>query len=143
MVRILKALVAAEAIFSILSMTIGLALEKDLPSSLQAFISEQNSQPMNFARGIVSLVALVAVVVAWIGLWRLKVWARTLYSIASVAGFLVMPFYGPVVSDGTANMVGQLAVTAGGATLALIWLSPISNYFNPSNESPSADAANR
>jgi hypothetical protein len=129
LVRILRILIAAEALCSVVSIAAGMVLEKDLPLALQEFVAEQKSGSSNLAISLVAMASLLAIVVAWIGLWRLKAWSRMLYTIGSAVGLLAVPFYGATVWDGTAAMFYMLSVTASGATLALIWLSPVADHF--------------
>jgi len=139
LVRTLRVLVVLEIALTLISMAIEMYFENELPPPLRDFIAEQASQPLGLMKPLLGALLLIGLVAGWIGLWHLKPWARLVYSIVAVIGFVATPFYGPVVSHGIAHTVSELDVTVGGMTLALIWLSPLAQYFRPPNKALNSD----
>jgi hypothetical protein len=82
---------------------------------------------------IVGVIVLIGFVVAWVGLWQLKPWARTVYSAMLAIGVEALLFldsvFGSVISQGLAQLLGVLAILAAAVILALLWLSPLASNF--------------
>jgi hypothetical protein len=71
----------------------------------------------------------IAMIVAWIGLWRLWRRARAIYLYSWFAGLLLTAFVGPVVFSGVASMLSDAALLSAGLILGLIYFSDLCHAF--------------
>lgn len=131
-VRLLRQLIATEIGFVVLAAGSGIWLSDTLPEQLQAYLSAQNGAAWSSAD---SFTALVFVPLAgllgagWIGLWKMKRWARAVYTTAWGLGLLTLPLLGPSVAHGLEYALGDVATLVAGMILSLIWFSPLAERF--------------
>lgn len=129
---ILRALIVVELASALLGIYADVALQSSLPAPLQAYLTAQSQGPLTIG-GALTLAILVpmfaALVVAWVGLWFLKRWARTLYTALIVVFLVVTLFLGPVVASALAAMLYTVSSIAAGAILGLVWLSELRGRF--------------
>jgi hypothetical protein len=83
---------------------------------------------------VVSVVVLIGFVIAWVGLLRLRPWARTVYSAMVAIGVEALLFVRPDMSQELTQLLGALTIIATGAVLILLWLSSLASNFR-NNES--------
>src|SRR5258708_5104502 len=114
LLRTLRVLVALEIALTLVSIAVDAYFERDLPGPLREIIADQDRNAFNLTNLFLGFPLLLLLLAGWTGLWRLKPWARSVYSIASLIGFVTTPFYGPFVSHGVAHAFSELGVTAGG-----------------------------
>lgn len=96
-----------------------MALEDTLPDPVRTFASTQEMSPILL--GLAALV-LVLTVVGWVSVWRGSPRARMLYGAAWLGGLVLIPFAGPYITTGGAEVFDSIAATAGGAILGLLFL---------------------
>lgn len=132
LVRALRVLIVLEiGLFLLYSVSDSL-LESALPAPLQLFILEKENTPLSLADILSFAIAVLLFVVlatAWIGLWRLKPWGRSVYTAATGLGIVAIPAFAPFVTHGIAEMFSEAGSIANGMTLALIWFSPLATHF--------------
>ncbi len=79
--------------------------------------------------GVIAIADTVFAIVSLIGLLLFKSWARHLY----LAGFILFmplyPFMGVTVYGGFNQMFYDISMLMSGAILALMYFSPVANYF--------------
>ncbi len=109
-----------------------MVLVQTLPTPLQQYLASLESvEPSrgDVFLGIVGLIFLICVIVALIGLWKFKPWARTLYVIATILLLPAPLALGPVVMNPWAALFMSLAEPLGGVLLAMMFLPPIAHEF--------------
>ena len=72
---------------------------------------------------------LAAVFTGLAGLFLFRRWGRTLSLHTTLVGFLVFPFFGPVVSSGLGSSLMEASSVLWGAVLACAYFSPASARF--------------
>jgi hypothetical protein len=129
---ILRALIVVELASALLGIYADIALQSSLPAPLHAYLTAQSQGPLTIG-GALTFAILVpmfaALVVAWVGLWLLKRWARTLYTALIVVFLVVTLFLGPVVASALAAMLYTVSSIAAGVILGLVWLSELRGRF--------------
>ena len=131
-VKTLRLLIACEALAIALTLGADALTQGALPASLQAYLAEVETielTPGSTALSLLAIGAIVTLVVAWIGLWRLWRPARAIYTGAAVAAAGTALFTGPVVSSGVANTIGDVASITSGMILGLLYFSEVRQHF--------------
>ena len=72
---------------------------------------------------------LILFLVSSIGLFFFWRPARIVYLIATVAGLLLTPFFGPYVDAGWGTAFDEAAILVSGVILALIYFSPLKDLY--------------
>lgn len=106
---------------------------RDLPPELQSYWDRRAAEPLkalDFVPFAVLLVAFPLSVAASVGLYRFKSWARPLYLLCAV-GFLPLPPFEPYFQTPFAASLGGIGTALYGFILALVYFSPLSQYFEP------------
>lgn len=75
------------------------------------------------------MVALVLCIASFVGLLLFKNWSRLLFLACFVLFLPVYPFIGITVSSGTSQIFYDLSMMTSGAVLALIYCSPVADYY--------------
>jgi hypothetical protein len=139
LVRMLRILVAAEIGLVLANIASAFLLKDSLPEILQQYLMSEaarTSTAFDYLKSAIFLPAFVLLISGWIGLWKLKPWARFAYPLSWILSVLSVPMFGPAVMHGIEFMFDDLATLAAGMTLALIWFSPLALHFgrkpNPS-----------
>jgi hypothetical protein len=132
-VTILRTLIIIEIVSTLLGMYADIALEATFPPELRAYLLTQSQGAFGAKETLTAVILaafLVALVVAWVGLWFMKRWARTLYTTLVVIGLVLTLFLGPVVTSAFAAALYSIATLAGGVMLGLLWLSELRVEFH-------------
>ena len=130
---VLRTLIVVELVSALLGIYADIVLQSSFPPPLQSYLMTQAQGPLSvgdaFSVAIV-LPLIVALFVAWVGLWFLKRWARTLYTVLVVVFLVVTLFLGPVVTSAFAAMLYSVSALAGGVILGLVWFSELRTSFD-------------
>lgn len=129
---LLRVFILAELVTSLLAMYVDFALASSLPAPLQTYLLTRSRGPFDFGDVFALSVIVplfVALVVAWIGLWMLKRWARVLYTALVVVSLVVTLFVGPIVTSALGAMLYSASSLAAGVILGIIWLSELRTSF--------------
>ena len=86
--------------------------------------------------GLVPLV--IAAIVGFVALLKLKPWARTFNMIVTVVAILITPFIGPTIQSGLATAIIEACQISWGAVLAMTYFSEVSQYFGASRNGQKA-----
>lgn len=90
--------------------------------------------------GTLSTVVVVAILLlmlaGYVGLLWMKAWGRTIALFTTVAGLLVYPFMGPILSSALESMLFDAGNMVWGAVLAIAYFSPVAARF--ANAPPAA-----
>ena len=131
-ITVLRTLIIVELVSALLGTYADIALQSTFPLELQAYLLTESQGPLgagDVLKGVVFGALLVAVVVAWVGLWLLKRWARTLYTTLVVISLVVTLFLGPVVTSALGAALYSISSLAGGVILGLLWFSELRGSF--------------
>lgn len=128
--RVIRGLVLLDATATVAAVITAIVLEDSLPEPLRNYVNAE--EPNAFFLGI-ALVLLVVMVVAWVGLWLQRPWARTAYAAYWIGSVIAVPFGGVYVGTGIEEVFDYVSTSAGGAILALLFVRPY--------HQPVADAA--
>ncbi len=131
-VKTLRLLIACEALAIALTLAADSLTRGALPASLQAYLAEVEKAelpPGSTAVALLAIGAIVTLVVAWIGLWRLWRPARAIYTGAALAAVASVSFTGPVVSSGVTDTIGDVASITSGMILGLLYFSELRQHF--------------
>jgi len=126
--RVLGVLILSEFVLGVLATISYFALAPFLPAQLRAYIAADESASSRFYDTLLlalSIVVVVATVIAWVGLLNLLRAARSLY-LASWVGYLVLPLLrGPVVCASVSFALEMMTALVGGGILAMIYFSTV------------------
>ena len=125
----------ASLALSILAFVIDLtvpALVPDIVRFAEEQYWSQGSRGGLIFRASLLLLYVVASLVAFVGLYFFKRWARTTNLVLSALLILVAPALGHIVLSGIAQGLGEIALLLWGAVLAMAYFSPLSERFEAS-----------
>ena len=136
--RLLRQLVVAEIALAAVFVTVELIAERFLPGPLRQWMAEQwdDSGPFELVILAALVPLLVALVVSWIGLWRLWRPARRIYLLVLIAGVLLEAAMGPTVTSGPGAALSALQSAVSGFIVALIYVTPLSAAFERPQAAP-------
>jgi hypothetical protein len=103
-----------------------------LPPQLLAYLSEvQNAEPTTRDWFVVTTAFLLFLfsIIASVGLFRFKAWAKKLFLLIHVATLIIAPFSGVCIQSEWASAVAYLICLVEGGILFLVFLSPVSRMF--------------
>ena len=133
--QLFRAMMLASLGLSILAFVIDITVPALVPEIVR-FAEEQYWNGSSTAglvfRITLLVVYVVASLVAFVGLYQFKPWARTANLVLAALMILVAPAMGHVVLSGLAQGFGEIALFLWGAVLALAYFSPISERFGSS-----------
>jgi hypothetical protein len=136
-VRLFRILLIAEWVIVAVGGVVSVWSEAFLPAPLKEYVDAIAKTPYTVRDqvllGVGMLLLLLAIVVT-IGLYRLRNWARALLVLNLVLGLLGSLFYGPYVETSVGRTFSDLGVLLEGAIVALVFLPPVSGYFNGQHE---------
>lgn len=120
--RLFRLLILVDPCLSVLAALAGITISDSVPTG---------SEPEVLFMVLGSF-ALVLWVAALIGLWRLRIWARPLYVIATGLGLVLylIPPYKP--SSNLGDFFTGLTWIVTGSLLALMYYSPVGGHFTTS-----------
>jgi hypothetical protein len=131
-VAILRVLILTDLVLILLEGGAHVALIARLPESLQTHARAQLDSSSSFHTAIGDIYLIVffgALVVAWVGLWKLQRWARGVYTAVCVVGLVITLFHGTLVTHAVAAVLYSMASITTGMLLGLIWFSDLGAEF--------------
>lgn len=129
---VLRTLIIVELVSALLGIYADIALQSTFPPQLQVYLFIQSQGPFGAGDALKSVVLvafIVALVVAWVGLWFVKRWARTLYATLVIISLVLTLFLGPVVTSAFAAALYSISSLAAGVMLGLLWFSELRGKF--------------
>lgn len=135
----LRMLLTAEIVLLIASVAASSLGESSLPEALRTFESapsEDAADPVMLATFGFFGILLVALVVAWIGLFVFWPPARRIYLATSVLGIVATPWFGPYIETGWSTALGEASTLLAGVILSAIYWSPLNGLFEPTPTPP-------
>ena len=135
--QLFRALMLASLALSILAFIIDITVPALVPEGVR-FAEEQywngtSTAGLVFRLGLLLGYVIVSLV-AFVGLYFFKQWARTANLVLSALLLLLAPALGHVVLSGLAQGLAEIALMLWGAVLALAYFSPISERFETSQD---------
>jgi hypothetical protein len=91
--------------------------------------AEGQPRAVLFAALLIGIGFVASYIVALIGLFFLKRWARTLYVALFIAGLILLPLMGAAITTPVAALVDYLLATCTGAIVALLFVGPVQERF--------------
>ena len=133
----LRCFVVLEWVAVFVAVPTSLFLEGSLPPGLIAEIEarDANFSDVDFAIG---MVALVAAITASVGVFRLWRPARLLYTVLTLGSVVAAPTLGHMIEHAWAAPLFEAATLASGVVLGLLWFSPASVHFDQEASWPTA-----
>ncbi len=90
---------------------------------------------------ITSVFLMAAVIFAYISLYRLKTYGRTLFVALMIFGYFITPVFFPYdLNTGWETAMDSLINTIDGALLCLIFLTPVKDYFQVNTTDKTAES---
>jgi hypothetical protein len=130
--KLLRIFIIAELLFLIASIVSEWTLRSTLPVQLQNYINDSDALPISTMQ-IVFMLLLIPVVIlfilSWVALWRLRRWARLLYTIAWVVSLPFVVPLGPYIMTGLGYTLETTSTLFGGLILGLIYFSDLREMF--------------
>jgi hypothetical protein len=130
--RFFRGLMLASLGLTILAFIIDITIPPLVPEEVrfaeEVYWNEMSSAGLAFRLGVF-IVYVAASLVAFVGLYLFKRWARTANLVLAALIIVVWPAMGHVVLSGLAQGLGEIALLLWGAVLALAYFSPISERF--------------
>ena len=133
--RFYRIALVAEWVLALGAAAIGIATEPLLAPELRAYLDRQAGAPLT-ALDLIGTVAGLAflglAVAATVGLFRFRNWARRLFLLLTLFGFVPVVAMGPTVETGAATALAEAATLLSGVILALVYWSPVRDRFENS-----------
>jgi hypothetical protein len=130
--RFYRVALIAEWVLALGAAAIGIATEPLLAPELRAYLDRQASAPLtayDLIEMAVGLAFLGLAAATTVGLFRFKRWARRLFLVLTLFGFVPILAMGPTVETGAATALAEAATLLSGIILALIYWSPVRDRF--------------
>ena len=127
--------ITASIVASILGIIADFIMEASLPEPLRDYLNAQSEADLTTRDAIVAVVSLlflVAWVVAIIGLYCFWQFARPLMVIVLIGGIIVSVVIGPTVQSGLASAFYYVDTVLSGMILALSYTTPVRTWFEKS-----------
>ena len=126
---LLRLLILGETFFSLIGVVIDDFFPQLLPLASQDYNSEMDATDFQGIGLWFFLIFGIFIAIPIYGLWRLRSWARWLYT-SSFLVYFYPPLFEPTVSSAIANIFSELSSICSGGILVLIWASEISREFS-------------
>jgi len=143
--NLIRGLVIAEVLVLFLAVAISLYMEQYLPQVLQEYLNQELENSLieenMFFFSILAFAVLLIYLASIVGILLIKSWAKNLYILSLVLGFIAMPFIGPTVEHSFAQALTDLGLLISGAIAALLLFTGSAfNKLNNENAAGGTDA---
>ena len=122
----IRTLVVLQVVLLIIYLVSTFALESRLPAQLQEYLIQDLESDLSISEIVVFIIGgifFLAELVALLGLFLFKTWARRLYVISIAGTYIVVPIIGPIVDHAFAYTIDSASALVTGMTLALLILN--------------------
>jgi hypothetical protein len=92
-------------------------------------LAGEGNQSHAVLMGAAAVLLMTTWIVALIGLWNFKRWARPTYIAYSTLSLLMIPFFGPTLASGAEGAIDSLSMMVSGALMAAMLFSPVRARF--------------
>ena len=135
--QVFRGFMLASLVLSILAFVIDLTVPALVPDIVrfaeEQYWSQSSAGGLMF-RASLLLLYVAASLVAFVGLYFFKHWARTANLVLSALLIVVAPALGHIVLSGIAQGLGEIALLLWGAVLAMAYFSPLSGRFEAAGD---------
>jgi len=103
-----------------------------LPSDARALFDAAKTKPVETYwkfMATLSVVFSLAQLVAIVGVILFRRWGRHAYTILTVGGILLLPFYQVLIASGFSSMFGAASTVVAGMVITLMYLPPVREFF--------------
>lgn len=124
--RALRIAIVVEWVLTLLSVVLSKTLDGHLPEPLLLWSQQHANADLSFLGTIAVVIlmpAFVVSVVAAIGLFLFKPWARWLYLLSFVVGYVCLAFLGPTVEHAIANAIADTSAIMSGVVVGIAFFS--------------------
>lgn len=135
--QVFRGFMLASLVLSILAFIIDLTVPALVPEIVR--LAEEQYWSNSSGAGLMLRASLfvlyvIASLVAFVGLYFFKRWARTTNLVLAALLIVIAPALGHIVLSGLAQGLGEIALLLWGAVLSLAYFSPLSQRFEASGE---------
>ena len=133
---VLRIAIVAEYILVALSVILSFTLEDSLPPPLRDYVKAEAEREITRSELLLMvpmLILIVAAVVASVGLFMLKEWARWCYLAATGGGSTLLVFMDPSVQHAVTEGVGNFTVIVSGVILGIVFFTDVLRTPPPEN----------
>lgn len=125
-----RSILIASLVTSVIEVIASLSLTNTLPYELQNYLAKSESTDASIGAMLLAIVLMMAVlIVAIIGIWKFKKWARTLYVIITIIFIILSPALGPIVMNSWEAMFSYITFTLDGILLTMMFSGTVGNRF--------------
>ena len=128
--KLLKALIIGEIVLVTLAALVDIQYPQLLPQVLQDYNLQKCDDTSDFV-ALVLISCLILVIVSYVGLWRIKRWGRSLYTVANLGAYFATFFINqPEINSSLAGAFGDLSTMCSGGILILVWFTALNKSFS-------------
>ncbi len=125
---LLRALLGLEWALTVVGVVLSFSLQSYLPPELQAWLEGQSDSGVTSSDFVLLFLGgalLIVMIVASIGLCRLRRWGAWLYLATTFLFTAFMPFMGPTVNHALADAVFEFALILSGAVIGIAFFGNV------------------
>ena len=128
--RLLRVFVLSEVVVVVAFVVAEVASRGQLPTEIRDFATAQDARLRASASlQLGALIVMALTVLSWVGLWRLWVRGRTIFSAAWVISLGFLFFMGPYIHSSLAEVLSDLTVAVNGLIFGLLYFSDLRHTF--------------
>lgn len=128
--RALRMAIVAEWLLTLLTVVLSKILDGRLPEPLLLWVQQQAQADLS-SFGTIAVVimipAFIMSLVGTVGLFLFKPWARWLYLLSYVIGYICLTFLGPTVEHAVANAIADTSALMSGVVVGIAFFSAALN----------------
>jgi uncharacterized membrane protein (DUF2068 family) len=106
-----------------------IALQNTLPPALTGYLEEQMAAPVSGGEVFALIALIILLVVNFVGLWKLRSWARVLYVASTLLIVPLDALAGPVVMNSWEGLFSHVALLLEGILLCSMFSGQTSQLF--------------
>ena len=130
--KLIRISIIIQLVLLLLSMIIGLFEGHHLPPLLNEYLSLKENAELSSVQSIAlifGVIALLGYFIACIGVFKFKIWSRSLYLWSNVLGLLSLPFWGITIMTPFSYLCDEGATVLIGITIAFLYFSESKEQF--------------
>ncbi len=127
--QLFRRLILLSVLVPCLGVAVSMATEASLPPPLRDYLARDAELAPLMSEVVAGLVLFIVWIVALVGLYRFRRYARPLFVASNLGGLAVVPWFGPYVDLGWGEAVYQLSFILNGIILAAAYWSPLAERF--------------
>jgi hypothetical protein len=135
----LRAAILCEWGLIIIAVILSFTLESSLPPQLREWLAHESGQGLSKSYLInagVGVIIIGSAIISSIGLFFFRNWAKWVYLVSTVSGYVLLPFTGPTVEHAVTDTADELSIIVCGMILALAFFTDVVQGKKVSNHEP-------